>query len=574
MLYTTQLQAGLGLTTETKTLLELWSPGMSVSQLNNAALHSGRFPTITARRLRNIIAECFAPRYLISSGEPARYLKQIVHSVSGTDLTQLMLVYTGRANPILRDFISDIYWSRYVGGYTEISNEDARAFVERAIDDGKTSKRWSESTIRRVSAYLTGCCADYGLLDRGVRSKRRILPVRISGVFPRDDGDDYLSLCLRAKPDHSTEVRRVFAGSPSGPPFSVIDAIGGGASWPQLRAALKVESGREILTALLSPTTRQAEALKTQEGWSDESREFLSATLGMSVKTRGKTWTAIADELWRFVLFSEFVFDLPVPLPASLQSVPRAPDEARPIIEDVCDGLRNSPGTRNLYIERAEGIEAELDLTSRCSFIEDLGDRDTFPFEERTFLKAAIKGITTNNTDATRRVLARHKNSVWRGKGESHTQWELVRAGLGLVEACDDNERQLSEHVRTQASLLDFYLGSLRDVDRLQREFEQAIGDFLDPHDLMQEVIDQARARYGRLVEKVQSAFVKHLAAAGWPPEGRLANANVFDQFLAGRLKESGRRVAYLMVDALRYELGVALEKMLSEDGPVELQAA
>ncbi|NKL94165.1 hypothetical protein [Rhizobium leguminosarum] len=43
-------------------------------------------------------------------------------------------------------------------------------------------------------------------------------------VFPRDDGDDYLSLCLRAKPDHSTEVRRVFAGSPSGPPFSVIDA--------------------------------------------------------------------------------------------------------------------------------------------------------------------------------------------------------------------------------------------------------------------------------------------------------------------------------------------------------------
>jgi len=27
------------------------------------------------------------------------------------------------------------------------------------------------------------------------------------------------------------------------------------------------------------------------------------------------------------------------------------------------------------------------------------------------------------------------------------------------------------------------------------------------------------------------------------------------------------------MVDALRYELGVALEKLLAEDGPVELQA-
>lgn len=393
-------------------------------------------------------------------------------------------------------------------------------------------------------------------------------------VFPRDDGDDYQSLCLRAKPDHSTEVRRVFAGSPSGPAFSVIDAIGGGASWPQLRAALKVESGREILGALLSPSTAQAEALKAQEGWSDEAREFLRATLDLSLKTRGKTWNAIADELWRYVLFSEFAFDLPVPLPEALLGVPRAPDEARPIVEDVCDRLRSSPDSRTAYIERAETIESDLDLPSLCQAIDDLGERDTFPFEERTFLKTAIRGITTNDTDATRKVLARQRNSIWLGKGESRTQWELVRAGLSLVEACEDHDRQLPDHARSQANLIDYYLGSLREVDRLQREFEQAVGDFVDAHGLMQEVIDQARARYRRLCEKVQSTFMKHLETAGWPPQGRLANADVFDQLVAGRLKESGRKVGYLMVDALRYELGVALEKMLGEDGPVELQAA
>jgi hypothetical protein len=53
-----------------------------------------------------------------------------------------------------------------------------------------------------------------------------------------------------------------------------------------------------------------------------------------------------------------------------------------------------------------------------------------------------------------------------------------------------------------------------------------------------------------------------------------MANADAFDRLVADRLKESGRKVAYLMVDALRYELGVALEKLLAEDGPVELQAA
>jgi hypothetical protein len=393
-------------------------------------------------------------------------------------------------------------------------------------------------------------------------------------VFPNDDGDDYLSLCLRAKPDHATEIRRVFASSPNGPAFSVIDAIGGGASWPQLRAALKVESGREILAALLAPNTGQTVALKAQEGWSDEAREFLRATLGMSVKTRGKSWSALADELWRFILFSEFVFDLPVALPEALKGVPHAPIEARPIVEDVCDRLRGMRTTRDAYIERAETIEVELDLPEQCRAIDELGQRDTFPFEERTLLKAAIKGISANDTDATRRILGRHKNSVWQGKGESQAQWELIRAGLALIECCEDNERQLPQHARTQADLLEFYLGSLREADRLQREFEQAVGDFLDPHDLMHEVIDQARSRYRRLAEKVQTVFVKHLESAGWPPEGRLANADVYDRLLADRLKESGRRVAYLMVDALRYELGATLEKQLSEDGPVELRAA
>jgi hypothetical protein len=34
--------------------------------------------------------------------------------------------------------------------------------------------------IQKVAGYLTGCCADYGLLERGRRTVRRILPFRIS----------------------------------------------------------------------------------------------------------------------------------------------------------------------------------------------------------------------------------------------------------------------------------------------------------------------------------------------------------------------------------------------------------
>lgn len=177
--YTTQLQAGLGLVNETKALVDLWAPGMSANDLYQAALASGRFPRVTARRLRNIVVECFAPRYLVAGGKPAAHLKRLAPSIATADLTQLLLVFTSRANPILGDFVRQVYWTRYAGGYTHVNNEDARAFVERGIDDGKTVKRWSETTARRVSAYLTGCCADYGLLERGSRSSRRILPFRI-----------------------------------------------------------------------------------------------------------------------------------------------------------------------------------------------------------------------------------------------------------------------------------------------------------------------------------------------------------------------------------------------------------
>lgn len=95
--YTTQPGAGLGLVNETKTLLDLWSTGMTANQLYQIALESGRFPSVTDRRLRNIVVECFAPRYLVTGGAPAAHLKRLSATISTTDLTQLMLVFTSRA---------------------------------------------------------------------------------------------------------------------------------------------------------------------------------------------------------------------------------------------------------------------------------------------------------------------------------------------------------------------------------------------------------------------------------------------------------------------------------------------
>src|SRR5688500_16874801 len=99
--YTTQLQAGLGMIEETRSLLQLWDEGVQPPALSQSALESGRFPNMSARRVRNLVIECFSPRYLSSDARPAALLKKLIQKVSPREFEQLLFVYTCRANPIL-----------------------------------------------------------------------------------------------------------------------------------------------------------------------------------------------------------------------------------------------------------------------------------------------------------------------------------------------------------------------------------------------------------------------------------------------------------------------------------------
>ena len=84
--YTTMLNAGIGMIEETKILLDLWEPGMNTGELNQIALQSGAFPQITARRLKNLIAECFRPRYVVQNDTPAKYLKHLKENEVACDV--------------------------------------------------------------------------------------------------------------------------------------------------------------------------------------------------------------------------------------------------------------------------------------------------------------------------------------------------------------------------------------------------------------------------------------------------------------------------------------------------------
>ena len=392
-------------------------------------------------------------------------------------------------------------------------------------------------------------------------------------IFPDGDGDEYLSLCLKAKPDHATEIRRLFEENPC-PSFELVDNIGVGVGYTTLRTLLNVDSARNILHALLAPSEDQEARLISDDTWVSEARALFLAALALKLVTKGKSWSVVSDELWRFVLFSEFLFDLPGELPASLTSVPHAVPAAEPLIMDLCETLRSDNRTRQVYVDKAEKIERDLNLPDSCADIKDLGKLDTFPFEERTFLRSAVKALKEDRLDDIREIVGRRRNSVWLGKGENQAQWGLVNAALHLVEACDDAERDLARHTRDLESLIAHYASRLCEVDRFQRELEQVIGEYVSADDTVDEVTEHARKRYASIAEKIQSIFTKHLETAGWPPSGGLANVDVFDKIVAPLLYERGRRVAYFMVDALRYELGLELHRQLIATGTADVHPA
>jgi hypothetical protein len=173
--YTSRLGAGLGMIHETMDLLRVWQPGMTPMGLSKYALDKGLFSRTTARRNEDLAIEMFAPRYLVDGGIVASRLKFLLEQRCPHEfLAQVFFLQTARAQEIFRDFVVEVYWPKYSSGATHISKADAERFIRQALDAGRMEKRWSESTVRRVSGYLLGCCSDFGLLDKGRATQRSI----------------------------------------------------------------------------------------------------------------------------------------------------------------------------------------------------------------------------------------------------------------------------------------------------------------------------------------------------------------------------------------------------------------
>jgi PglZ domain len=397
--------------------------------------------------------------------------------------------------------------------------------------------------------------------------ERRKNPYQIfslgGGEFPESDGETYQALCRQAAPELAIQIDRLFSGGM--PNFETINnLIAGGANWPKLKTMLKAESPVEILVAIMSPSKAQEKSLKEDTAWLSEFKQFLKTTIGITLKTKSRKYNTINRELWRLVLFSEFVFDLPGNLPDSLKDVPRTANTHVDLINTVCDVLRDSEKHQMVYMKMADQTAVDLNLEKLMAGIANLGVRDTFAFEERNYLKVFVDAVLDGKLDLAMEAITNRTRSIWvRFISERQQLWTIANRSLELIRTAQDLKNALNSLKQDLEAIVDYYCDHFRRLDRCHREFEQSVADVFGELDVLEPVVELARKRYREAAESLQSIFTVAVKAEGWPVSGRIRNSEVFDRFVAPWLKER-KKVAYFLVDALRYELAVELENELS----------
>jgi hypothetical protein len=388
-------------------------------------------------------------------------------------------------------------------------------------------------------------------------------------TFGDTESEQLASLAYQALPDLTDQIERLF--QEGRPTLEMLDQLERGASYPLVKQALGTQSAVEVAAQLLGDPQAPQKVADTP-GCGKEILRLLEAELGFVPPANAKQWKQRWTLLARYVLFSEFAFDLPDELPASLANLPRAAESYRDQIYTVAERLRDTVSTCDAYIDLANNIERELGLATHFADITRLGQRDTFAFEERQYLVALAQVLETEQLNAAREIIASQARSVWRGEPERTQVWRVAERCVTLLDVAQQVERAWEQEADHVDRIIAAYTreDGWSELDRHQRLMEQSVAECTECEEL-EAVIRHCQARYREVVDAIQQRFLEAIQETGWPPDSILRQTQVFDRFVGPALA-AREKVAYFLADALRFEMGRDLAGALSTLGEIDLQ--
>lgn len=272
----------------------------------------------------------------------------------------------------------------------------------------------------------------------------------------------------------------------------------------------------------------------------------------------------------RYVLASEFRADLHCAPPASLDAVPepKAKDEETAARELARQLRTRFPGS---YPAMADRVESELGLRDATLPADALGSIDTFRFEERTLLAYCGELVAAKKFDQALEIITRRDRSFWLDHDVARkAQWEACRrmAELGslavtvraaVCKAVGDANAWVAAYTSTD--------GWFR-MDQAQRRLEAWVATLDDEPE--ERSLGVVRGAYEDACHAMADGFIKALIKANWAVSASMHQTHVFSEVVSERPKP----VAYFLVDAMRFEMGVELSERLPKTAEVSIRHA
>jgi hypothetical protein len=428
-----------------------------------------------------------------------------------------------------------------------------------------------DATCRRMLVLYIP--AERSLEDSDLCSDPFAAFVTAGAVFPDGAGDDYRQICLQFLPEQSGVIEGLFASGET-PSVSVINSLRSGAvDSPVLRDTLQADGPKDMLGKFLTAEGKTLAGLKATSHWVKDLKELVARTLGLKLEGPKEAVEQLQEQLWRFLLFSEFAADLPVELPPALASVPRAGKAQESFVRSLCATLRDLGKAQAAYEEAATQVSTQLGLEALCDGIEDFGELDTFSFEERGFLRRFAVELQAGEFENARSIVLRRRDSFWVDRDARRSaEWQLADLAARLMLELE----ALKEELAGKCSLdgwIEFYTASFAKVDSIHRAMEQVAAEIAPVTSPLSEVLAQAREAHRQASDELARKFQNEAASTGWPSTTVPRAVDTFDCWVEPRWK-AGERVAYFWVDALRYELALALEASLASLHSTKLEIA
>ena len=347
--------------------------------------------------------------------------------------------------------------------------------------------------------------------------------------------------------------------------FEYLDAVPVGEAGGASPLAPVFGSSREldVVPSFLAEPGRRAEA--KERGLLDEVARLAEQGLGLPLKATLDP-DEMAHELGRLVLVAEMRSDLDGADPVALSQLPMPRTEAQlELVRKVCNRLRREHA--DSYEALADRVEQELDLADLDIDAERLGHIDTFRFEERRLLEACDRLLAEGSAQRALEIVEGRAGSFWTSVGrhpERHAVWRACGELARLALAIEEIEQALRRPPSKASGWAQAYTapGGWHRVDQRFREARYLLGRAQDGAEL-ERAAEHVFASYDALVDRMANGFVGALQAGGWQVREGISQTEVY----SARVARRPQPVAYLLVDAMRYEMGVALGQLLEAAG-------